>query len=283
MKRIMLAVAALLLSAGTATAVQAATTSTPPPGVHVSGLTYQPGAHLPATHLPHITPFNTALEADNWSGYADVACGTCALRFVAASFTVPSVNCAKSPDGSFVGIFAGLDGVFSPTVEQIGVQAGCSGGKASYAAFFEMFPNAPVAFSGISPGDAISVAIFFNAATNRWQLGLTDLTIGANIATAQACPSGSVCRNASAEVITEAPVTVTGTTITVLPLVDFGQVNYEAIAVTSRNGTHGSLISNGLWTTDSITMVNSTTGHTLAQPGPVYGGQAFQDTWHAAS
>ena len=279
MKRIVLAVAALLLSAGTATAVQAATTNTPPPGVQVSGLTYQPGAHLPMTHLPHLTPFNAALLSDNWSGYADVACSTCAVRFVAASFTVPSANCVKSPDGSFAGIFAGLDGISSPTVEQIGVQAACSGGKASYAAFFEMFPKAPVAFSGISPGDAISVAVFFNAATNRWQLGLTDLTTGGNIATAQACPSGAVCRNASAEVITEAPSSSTGA---ILPLVDFGQANYEAIQVTSRNGTHGSLISNGIWTTDSLTMVNSG-GMVLAQPGPVYGGQAFQDTWHAAS
>jgi len=279
MKRTMLAAAALLLSVGTATAVQAATTAPVPPGVHVSGMTYQPGAHLPATHLPHLTPFNAALKSGNWSGYADVACATCAIRYVATSFTVPSVNCAKSPDGSFAGIFAGLDGITSQTVEQIGVEAACSGGTASYDAFYEMFPNAPVAFSGISPGDAISMNVFFNAATNHWQLSLTDLTTGGNIATAQTCPSGSVCRNSSAEVIAEAPSSSTGA---ILPLVDFGQVNHEAIAVTSRNGTHGAMTSNGLWTTDSITMVNSG-GKILAQPGPVYAGQAFQDTWRAAS
>ena len=279
MKRTMLAVAVLLLSIGTATAVQAATTTPVPPGVQVSGMTYQPGAHLPATHLPRITPFNAALESGNWSGYADVACGTCAIRYVATSFTVPSVNCAKSPDGSFAGIFAGLDGVTSKTVEQIGVEAACSGGTASYDAFYEMFPSAPVAFSGISPGDAISMAVYFNGATNHWQLGLTDLTTGGTIATAQACPSGSVCRNASAEVIAEAPSSSTGA---ILPLVDFGQVNHEAITVTSRNGTRGAMTSNGLWTTDSITMVNSG-GKVLAQPGPVYGGQAFQETWQAAS
>ena len=90
MKRIMLAAAALLLSVGTATAAQAATAAAPPPGVHVSGMTYQPGTHLPATHLPRIVPFNTALKSNNWSGYADVACSTCAIRYVATSFTVPS-------------------------------------------------------------------------------------------------------------------------------------------------------------------------------------------------
>ena len=280
MKRTLLAAAAaLLLSVGIATAVQAATAAPVPPGVRVSGMTYQPGAHPPATHLPRITPFNAALKSGNWSGYADVACGTCAIRYVAASFTVPSVNCAKSPDGSSAGIFAGLDGIKSQTVEQIGVEAECSGGTASYGAFYEMFPNAPVSFSGVSPGDAISMSVYFNSATHHWQLTLADLTTGGNISTAQACPSGSVCRNSSAEVIAEAPSLSTGA---ILPLVDFGQVNHEAIMVTSRNGTRGSMTSNGLWTTDSITMVNSG-GKVLAQPGPVYGGQAFQDTWRAAS
>ena len=119
MKRIMLAVAALLLSAGTATAAQAATIASAPPGVHVSGMAYQSG-----THLPQIGPFNAALKAANWSGYADIACSTCAIRYVTASFTVPSVNCATSPDGSFAGIFAGLDGINSRTVEQVGVEVG---------------------------------------------------------------------------------------------------------------------------------------------------------------
>jgi len=42
------------------------------------------------------------------------------------------------------------------------------------------------------------------------------------------------------------------------------------------------MTSNALWTTNSITMVNSG-GKVLAQPGPAYAGQAFQDTWRAAS
>jgi hypothetical protein len=275
----MLGVAALLLSAGTATAVQAATAAPTPPGVTVRGMTYQPGARVPATHLPRIMPVNAALKSTNWSGYADVTCGTCALRYVAASFTLPSLNCKNSPDGSLASFFVGLDGIGDSTVEQIGTTSGCSGGTASYLAFYEMFPFAPVAFSGISPGDAISVAVYFNSATNRWQLGLTDVTTGGNIATVQACPSGSTCRNRSAEVIAEAPSSASGS---ILPLADFGQANFEAVQVTSRNGTHGTLTSNSLWTADSLTMVDSTGSKTLAAPGPAYGGQAFQQTWHAA-
>jgi Peptidase A4 family len=280
LKRIVLVAAALLLSAGTATAAQAATTATVPPGVHVSGMAYQPGVHLPKTHLPHVTTVNARLLSDNWSGYADVACSTCAVRYVAASFTLPSVNCAGSPDGAAVSSWVGLDGVTSSTVEQIGTVAACSGGTPSYFAFYEMFPSAPAAFSGVNPGDAISVNVYFNATTHRWQLGLTDLTSGGQVATAQTCPSGSVCRNSSAEVITEAPFSTT--TNATVPLARFGQANYEAVQVTSRNGTRGALTSNGLWTTDSITMVNGS-GATKAAPGPVYGGRAFQVTWQAAS
>jgi peptidase A4-like protein len=279
MKRTILAAAALLVSAGTATAVQAASAAPVPPGVTVSGMTYQPGAHVPPTHLPHLTPVNGAFQSTNWSGYADVTCSTCALRFVAASFTLPAVNCKNSPDGSFAAFFVGLDGIGDSTVEQIGVTASCSGGNASYLPFYEMFPLAPVAFSGIGPGDAISVSVYFNAATNHWQLGLTDLTTGGKITTAQTCPKGSTCRNRSAEVIAEAPSSSGGA---ILPLANFSQANFEAVQVTSRNGTHGALTSNSLWTTDSLTMVNSTGSATLAAPGPAYGGQAFQDTWRAA-
>jgi hypothetical protein len=279
MRRILIAAAVLLVSAGTATAVQAASAAPVPPGVSVKGMTYQPGAHIPATHLPRITPVNAALQTTNWSGYADVVCGTCSLRYVAASFTLPSVNCKTSPDGSLVSVFAGLDGIGDTTVEQTGVTAQCSGGTASYFAWYEMFPLAPVAFTGVGPGDAISATVYYNAGTKRWQLGLTDLTTGGNIATAQACPSGSSCRNHSAEVIAEAPSSSSGA---VLPLADFGQANLEAIQVTSLNGTHGSMSTNSLWTADSLTMVNSTGSAILAAPGPVFGGQAFQDTWHAA-
>jgi hypothetical protein len=286
MKRIMLAVVALLLSAGTVTAVHAATTATVPPGVRVSSMKYQPGASLPATRLPDVTPVNGTFTSRNWSGYADVACGSCALRYVAASFTLPSVNCANSPNGSVAAFFVALDGIgdaatgrVASTIEQIGATASCSGGTASYLAFYEMFPRPSVAFSGIGPGDAISAAVYFNGATNHWQLGLTDLTSGGSLAVAETCPAGLTCHNASAEVITEAPSLSTGGAV--VPLVDFGQSNYEGIQVTSRNGTHGAMTSNGLWTANAIAMVGGT-GTILARPGPVYGGQAFQDTWLAA-
>jgi Peptidase A4 family len=103
-------------------------------------------------------------------------------------------------------------------------------------------------------------------------------TTGGSISTAQRCPSGSRCRNADAEVITEIPSSASGTA----PLADFGQVSYRAIQVTSRGGLHGAMTSNGLWTTHAIDMLDSA-GHDLARPGPARAGQAFRITWYAAS
>jgi hypothetical protein len=270
--------ATALVLAGTLTAAHASTTAPVPPGVQVSQMTYQPGMHLPATALPRFTPVYGTLTSQNWAGYVDVACRTCALRFVTASFTLPSVNCARSPDGSVAGFWAGLDGVTDTTVEQIGAAAGCSRGAVSYAAFYEMYPNAPVYFSGVRAGDSIKVSVFFNASTARWQLRLSDLTTGGSISTAQRCPSGSRCRNADAEVITEIPSLRSGT----VPLADFGQVRYRAIQVTSRQGLKGAMTSNGQWTTHAIDMRDSA-GHNLALPGSAGAGQAFRITWYAAS
>jgi hypothetical protein len=288
MKRILLVVAGLLLVTGTVTAARAATTATLPPGVHVGGMTYQPSVRLPATRLPHLTPVNgtnastpvnSTNASQNWSGYVDLACKACALRFIAASFTLPSVDCADSPNGSYVSTWAGLDGVTDTTLEQIGTVASCSGTTATYQAFYEMYPNPPVAFTGVSPGDAISTSVYYNGAAKNWQLGLTDITTGGFIAAIQTCPAAAKCLNANAEVITEAPFSSASNTI--LPLADFGQANYENIAVTSRSGLHGAMTSTSLWTTIAVDMVDSH-GHTLALPGPAYGAQAFQDTWQAA-
>src|SRR6516164_607977 len=194
-RAVMAAGATALVLAGTLTAAHASTTAPVPAGVEVSHMTYQPGMHLPATPLPRLTPAHGTLTSQNWAGYVDVACRTCTLRFVTASFTLPSVNCARSPNGSLAGFWAGLDGVTGTTVEQIGAIAGCSRGAASYAAFYEMYPKDPVYFSGVSPGDAIKVSVYFNASTHRWQLRLSDMTTGGSISTTGRLRTGQVPGN----------------------------------------------------------------------------------------
>jgi hypothetical protein len=237
---------------------------------------------LPGTQLPHLTP-HPVVSSSNWSGYAAVAKSGVRLRFASANFTVPSVNCANSPLGSsgfaFASNWVGLDGYNSRTVEQTGVDSFCdSSGVPQYDAWFEMFPLAPVFFTGINPGDAISASVFFSKTTNKYSITLTDVTTGAKIQAANlSCPSGSTCKNSSAEVITEDP----GQSAPVVNLADYGMVNFTGAAVTGLNGTKGTLSANSLWTSSEIIMRDAN-NIVMSQPSGLFGGRAFNMTWKAA-
>jgi hypothetical protein len=261
-------------AAQAAQAVQAG----PKPVVRVHGM-HLVHIQLPRTHLPHLTP-HPVVSSGNWSGYAAVAKKGVRLRFISADFTIPSVNCAKSTLGSsglaYASNWVGLDGFASNTVEQTGVDSFCDSSRvAQYDAWFEMFPLDPVVFSGVGAGDAISASVFYTG--SGYGIALTDLTTGAKIQTTQPCPMGSTCRNSSAEVITEDP----GQSSPVIDLADFGMVNVTGAAVTSLNGTHGSLTGNSLWTSTEIVM-KGTTNKVLAQPSGLFGGKAYNVTWKAA-
>ncbi len=150
MKRILLAVAGLLLAAGTVTAAHASTTAPMPPGVQISHMAYQPGMHLPATRLPRLTPVNGTLTSQNWAGYADVACRTCAFRFVAASFILPSVNCAASSDGSVAGFWAGFEGLPATPSSRSAPLPAAPGAQRAMPPFTRCTRRSP----SISPGSA---------------------------------------------------------------------------------------------------------------------------------
>jgi Peptidase A4 family len=213
------------------------------------------------------------LRSPNWSGYVAEACGTCKLRYVAAAWTLPAVNCAKSPPIAWAEAWVGLDGIISGSVEQAGTASLCTNGQPSYFAWYQMYPDRPVLFLGVSPGDLITASVFYDAAANRWQLALADRGRPV-IAASQPCPAVIECGNVSAEVIMEAPNAGAD-----VPLADFGTVAFTSIRVTSRNGTRGGMASNRLWTVYPVDLVR---GVTLAVPGPVRAGTSFTDTWLAA-
>ncbi len=247
------------------------------PAVKVRGLSLA-RVTLPRTHLPHLTP-HAIVTSTNWSGYAAVAKTGVHLRYVAADFTIPSVDCARSTLGSqgyaYASNWAGLDGFNSNTVEQIGVDSYCdTSGSPQYDAWYEMYPLGPVVYSNVHPGDAIAVSVYLNGST--YSLSLKDLTTGATLQTSQPCPNNSTCRDSSAEVITEDP----GNAEPAIDLADFGLVNFTGAAVTSANGTHGTLAANSLWTSSEIVMKNSS-GKVMAQPSSLEGGQAFNNAWRS--
>jgi Peptidase A4 family len=292
MRKTITAVLAALALCALALPAAAASGGKPPPGVRLTGntsLIHLAPVRLPATHLPHpaqarrLPSGQTLAVSRNWSGYAATACPTCALRFVSAQFTVPSINCTgvTSNGQLWAAFWDGLDGWDDLTVEQTGVDATCLGSTPDYVAWYEMYPLAPVAFSitGFGPGDAVSVGVYFDATTHQYQLSFDDITQGAGFVTSQPCPSESTCSNSSAEVITEAPYSGV-----VLPLADFGDVFYSGATVTSRGGTHGNLGNENLWSSNEIEMAHGS--NVLAEPGPLSNlgnASAFPIGWVAST
>ncbi len=145
-----------------------------------------------------------------------------------------------------------------------------------YYAWYEMYPLAPVTYTGLHPGDAIRVSVYFNG--SAYNLSLLDLTTGGSINTRQRCPSGSTCHNSSAEVITED----LGRAEPVVNLADFGMDNITGASVTSGSGKHGTLTASKLWTSSEIVM-RDRAGAVMDKPSHLYGGQAFNVAWRSAS
>lgn len=254
----------------------------PAPTVRVHAMRADVGVRLPSTHLPHLAPAASATST-NWSGYAVTADSGKHIRFVSANFTIPSVNCVNSPIGSsgfaYAAHWVGIDGFSDKTVEQTGVDAFCdSTGTPGYFAWYEMYPLAPVAFSGVGPGDAVNVSVYFNG--SAYNLVLTDVTTGGFINVTQHCPTGSKCLNNSAEVITEDPG---GAVAGGYNLADFGMANYTGATVTSTTGKHGTLSAKSkYWKSTAISMIDPAKAK-MAVPSALYGGRAFDVAWRSAS
>ena len=268
----------------------------PPPGVKYFGntsLIHKSGLRIMGTHIPHPKlARNTLASSTNWSGYADQACSTCSLRYVNVSFTVPSVNCTGATTGISTPPFidqtratswVGLDGWFgieNHTVEQTGVDSFCDFSNPVYLAWYEMYPLAPQPFTitGLGPGDAINVNVFYNSSTHMYQIYFKDITQNVGFTTNQPCPT--TCYNKSAEVITENAGGSSGTF-----LADFGNVFFHGATVTSRSGIHGNLDDTSLWKSYLVNMIDGTSD-VLASPGPLFNfgtNSSFADTWFASS
>jgi hypothetical protein len=195
----------------------------------------------------------------NWSGYVATGRG---FTSVSAAWTQPAVTCRSQ--NSYASFWIGLDGDGSASVEQIGTEADCSGGRPAYSAWYEMYPAGPVGFPGpVSPGDALHASVVFTG-SGRFTLTLADRTRGWSHSYIQHLNNPAL---ASAEVIAEAPSDASG----VLPLSDFGSVAFTGAAA---NGT-----ALGAFHPDPITMANG--GTTKATPGPLSGSGNFTVTWHA--
>lgn len=201
----------------------------------------------------------------NWSGY-DVPASASPVTYVSGTWDVPTVTATST--NAYSSIWVGIDGDGSNTVEQIGTEQDWINGRASYSVWYEMYPKFPVTIPmSISPGDTFTASVRFQP-KNSFVLTITNVTKNQTYTTTQKSPSANL---ASAEWIVEAPWSGG-----VLPLADFGSVNFSACTATigGTPGDIGSFTSN-----QSMDMVNSSgtlKDHTSKLSG---GGASFSVTY----
>lgn len=170
--------------------------------------------HAPV-HAGHITHVVHATSS-NWAGWDNTGS---TYTTVSASWVQPSVTCA-SHETSYSSFWIGLDGDGSNSVEQTGSESDCANGRATYYSWYEFYPAYPVNYTNtVRPGDHFSATVTSTSA-GHYTLTLTDSTQGWTRTKTGTASSG---RNASAEVIAEAPSSSSG----VLPLANFGTMTFS--------------------------------------------------------
>ena len=214
---------------------------------------------------------NTTVQSTNWAGYVSHQ-PKVSFRQVQATFFVPYLNCTVSPGGTTPtasSAWVGIDGFTSATVEQDGIEADCNGGTASYSAWYEVFPAAAVTSSiTIRPGDSVTAIVAYTTTTRTFRMTVTDNNNGQHFSVTKVC-GPATCVRSSAEVISEAPSEVTGTTLTQLPLADYGAESFTAVAITSTAGVIGGITSSR-WVATRVVQVGATSGAVIGVPTPLH-------------
>ena len=170
-----------------------------------------------------VTVAPIANVSSNWSGYA--VTGT-SVSYVAGSWVVPTANPKTS---GYSSVWVGIDGYSSSTVEQIGTDSDVVNGKATYYAWYEMYPSASMNISTmtVKPGDSITGSVAY--VNNAFVLTIKDTT---ESETFTKTLSAKGAARSSAEWIVEAPSSNYG----VLTLANFGTVKFTN-AYATINGT----------------------------------------------
>jgi hypothetical protein len=187
--------------------------------------------------------------SNNWSGYA-IATNPGAVTAVMGSWVVPTVSGTGT---SYSSAWVGIDGDNSNSVEQIGTDSDLTNGKPTYYAWYEMYPAGSVNLNlKIKPGDVITAEVSY-IGSNRFTLHITDGSQSFSVTKKEAGAQRS-----SAEWIQEAPSSGNG----VLPLSNFGTINFSRAKATI-SGTTGP-IDYSSWSSkiDQINMVNNAGANT---------------------
>ena len=216
------------------------------------------------------------IDSTNWAGYAAARPGT-VFRYVRATFFVPYVDCATTPN-AFSSHWVGLDGLDSRTAEQLGVEAGCAGAIPEYYAWYEMYPGNESSAFFVKPGNSIAASVYYNRRDKTFALTLDDTTTGRHFSRILKCTASS-CPRSSAEVISESP---SGSRGKPLPLADYRASGFSDIAVADSPGHRGRLNSRW-WSTYQIIQVGGSSTRVAGQPTSLFQGRAFGNYWFRES
>ena len=221
-----------------------------------AALAATPAASVASAYAVLHGPARTSVHSDQtWSGYAVTQSGP--YTSITGSWNIPTMNCSKGNGDASPWI--GIDGWNNDTVEQIGIDLDCRGGKASFHPWVEMYPGPSDYFKDtVNAGDTLTASV--SVAGSSWVLTESDPNTGWT----KTFDETSSDQLASAEAIVEdvgnggAP-----------PVPDFTKVSFSQVTV---NGTE--LVSAG--TVHKTTLERGSTE--LSKESRLKGGN-FSITW----
>jgi hypothetical protein len=243
-------------------------------GLHIGGPNQPAPNESASSGALRISATTTALNSQNWSGWADNHSAGDSYRVVSAHWTQPSITCIRSSDTEIAVFWVGIDGLSSNTVEQDGTLAVCLNGTPAYFSWWEMYPtNSIQVVSAVNPGDKITSKVTFKS--GQYHLVVTDKTTASGSFTKTAtCGSGVTCANTSAEWIAERPSS--SSSLYVLP-------HFATWHVTGAAATAAAAGVISAFPNDKITMVNSAST-VLAKPSALNAaGNGFSVAWKASA
>lgn len=238
-------------------------------GIGVASVTAAPVLQTPAPVF--------GVNTTNWGGYV-VMGSSDSVSEVTGSWIQPAVSCTHT--AGYLGLWDGIDGFNSKTVEQGGTLAYCAHGHAHYSAWYEFFPAPSVTIPSltVTPGSPVSVTVTFNSSA-------TDFAIMVEVGNSSFTHVGTVkgAVRASAECIDERPQLNRHLT----RLADFGEVRFGADS-TSTIGCGATIggITGPFGSFSSVLEVNMVdhTHHLLSSTSSLSSdGSSFTATWVASS
>ncbi|HWK28617.1 MAG TPA: G1 family glutamic endopeptidase [Solirubrobacter sp.] len=189
--------------------------------------------------------------SNNWAGYV---VGGKTFSNVSGSWVVPT---AHSDTDGYSATWVGLGGASSSSsaLEQVGTESDYADGQATYSAWCELVPKAPVTLKlTVRPGDHMTGKVTVSG--TQVTVAIADTTTGTSVTKTLRMSDPDT---SSAEWVAEAPSLESGDgNAQVVPLADFGTVAFTGATATADG--HTGSISDGDWSAYKVDLVSDQAG-----------------------